>query len=379
MDEAKKKLPLGIRKRGNRYEGRLQHDYHTYYVHAATITETKKKLTELRFKLEHGGFVAKEKITLDEWFNTWIKEYKENDVKKGTVISYQNYYAYYVKNELGKMSIVDIRGEHIQRLYNKLLEDKLSLSSLKVISAVLSGCFKRAAMNGLIERNPVSLASLPRKKSKKERRVLSLKEQESFMKYASDSYLYQMFALLLRTGMRGGEARGLKYSDVDKTKKVIHVRRTLKYEAGIGFFEDMPKTEASLRDIPMTKEIEAIIEAQKKFWQAHKVVKLDEYIFHIGDGTPISRERLQGEIDRIIRKMQEDGIYLQRFTPHCLRHTFATRAIENGMEPQILKTIMGHSSLSMTMDLYSHVLPDKKAAEMEKIQSAFGEVDRKKA
>lgn len=199
------------------------------------------------------------------------------------------------------------------------------------------------------------------------------------MKYASDSYLYQMFALLLRTGMRGGEARGLKYSDVDKTKKVIHVRRTLKYEAGIGFFEDMPKTEASLRDIPMTKEIEAIIEAQKKFWQAHKVVKLDEYIFHIGDGTPISRERLQGEIDRIIRKMQEDGIYIQRFTPHCLRHTFATRAIENGMEPQILKTIMGHSSLSMTMDLYSHVLPDKKAAEMEKIQSAFGEVDRKKA
>ena len=123
------------------------------------------------------------------------------------------------------------------------------------------------------------------------------------MKYASDSYLYQMFALLLRTGMRGGEARGLKYSDVDKTKKVIRVRRTLKYEAGIGFFEDMPKTEASLRDIPMTKEIEAIIEAQKKFWQAHKVVKLDEYIFHIGDGTPISRERLQGEIDRIIRKM----------------------------------------------------------------------------
>lgn len=379
MPEEKRKLPKGIRKRGNRYEGRVQYEYHTYCVYGDTISEVKKKMTETRYKLEHGGFVEKEKVSLDDWFEKWLKEYKEKDIKKGTIIAYQNYYNYYVKKKLGRIPIASIRGEHIQELYNQLLEERLSLSSLKVISAVLSGCFKRAYKNGLIERNPVELAELPRKKRKEERRVLTADEQELFMKYAQDSYLFHMFALLLRTGMRSGEVRGLKYNDVDRSKKVIHIRRTLKYESGYGFFEDEPKTGSSIRDIPLSPEIEAIIEEQKRVWQKVKVVKIDEYIFHIGDGTPVSRERLQGEIDRIIKRMEQDDIHMERFTPHCFRHTFATRAIENGMKPQILKNILGHSSLSMTMDLYSHVLPDKKAEEMDKIQSAFQVSDRKNA
>lgn len=371
MPEEKRKLPKGVRKRGNRYEGRVQYQYRTYCVYADTLSEVKKKMTEVRYKLEHGGFVEKEKISLDEWFKKWLKEYKEKEVKKGTAILYQNYYNYYIKKKLGCMPIASIRGDHIQELYNQLLEQGLALSSLKVLSAVLSGCFKRAYINGLIERNPVGLAVLPRKKVKEERRVLTAEEQELFMKYARNSYLFNMFALLLRTGMRSGEVRGLKYSDIDRDRKVIRIRRTLKYEAGYGFFEDEPKTMSSIRDIPLSPEIEAIIEEQKRIWKKVKVVKIDEYIFHIGDGTPVSRERLQGEIDRIIKQMEQEDVHMERFTPHCFRHTFATRAIENGMDPQILKHILGHSSLGMTMDLYSHVLPDKKAEEMDKIQRAF--------
>lgn len=85
----------------------------------------------------------------------------------------------------------------------------------------------------------------------------------------------------------------------------------------------------------------------------------------------MSRERVQGEIDRTIKRIHEAGYEFDRITPHVFRHTFATRAIEAGMPPQVLKTILGHSSLSMTMDLYSHVLPDIKADEMEKIAKVF--------
>ena len=85
----------------------------------------------------------------------------------------------------------------------------------------------------------------------------------------------------------------------------------------------------------------------------------------------MSRDRLQAEINRIVKRIQTDGHDFPRITPHIFRHTFATRAIEAGMPPQVLKTILGHSSLAMTMDLYSHVLPDTKAAEMEKIAGAF--------
>ena len=85
----------------------------------------------------------------------------------------------------------------------------------------------------------------------------------------------------------------------------------------------------------------------------------------------MSRDRLQAEINRIVNHILADGQDFPRITPHIFRHTFATRAIEAGMPPQVLKTILGHSSLAMTMDLYSHVLPDTKAAEMEKIAGAF--------
>lgn len=101
------------------------------------------------------------------------------------------------------------------------------------------------------------------------------------------------------------------------------------------------------------------------------MVKLDGYLFCNENGDPLSRERVQGEIDRTIKRIHAAGYEFERITPHVFRHTFATRAIEVGMQPQVLKIILGHSSLAMTMDLYSHVLPDVKADEMEKIAKAF--------
>ena len=100
-------------------------------------------------------------------------------------------------------------------------------------------------------------------------------------------------------------------------------------------------------------------------------LRMDQYLFCNENGDPISRERIQGEIDRIIKRIKSDGYDFPRITSHVFRHTFATRAIEAGMPPQVLKTILGHSSLAMTMDLYSHVLPDTKADEMQKIANVF--------
>ena len=99
--------------------------------------------------------------------------------------------------------------------------------------------------------------------------------------------------------------------------------------------------------------------------------KMDRYIFCNENGEPISRARVQGEIDRTIERIHAAGYDFPRITSHVFRHTFATRAIEAGMPPQVLKTILGHSSLAMTMDLYSHVLPDTKAEEMNKIADVF--------
>lgn len=157
---------------------------------------------------------------------------------------------------------------------------------------------------------------------------------------------------------------------LDRKKNVIHVQRTLKYLEHRGFFEDTPKIRTSKRDIPLTKDTLALLEAQKNFW-GFKIVNLDRYLFCNENGDPLSRERVQGEIDRIIKRIRAAGHDFERITPHVFRHTFATRAIEAGMQPQVLKTILGHSSPAMTMDLYSHVMEDTKANEMEKIAMMF--------
>lgn len=372
VDRNGKKLPAGIRQRENgRYEGRVKHEYRSYSVYADTIKETKRLMNELRYKLEHNSIVPERKVTMDAWFDTWIAQYKAGRVKEGTVIAYRNYYKFYVQSEIGSRKIADIRGEHIQRLYNSLNSKDIAVSSLKIIAAVLNGCFKQALKNGLIERNPAALATLPQDKEKHQRRVFTVEEQQLFMEYAEGSYLYNLFALALRSGMRSGEIRGLKYSDIDRRGMVIHVRRTLKYETKRGFFEDTPKTRTSCRDIPLTKDMADIIERQMKAVTQDGITRLDGYIFHTDADGPISRERLQGEINRIISRAKDDGKEIEYFTPHCFRHTFATRAIENGMQPQTLKSILGHSTLSMTMDLYSHVLPSTKADEMQKIAGAF--------
>ena len=370
VDKRGRKLPKGIQQRYSGFEGRFMFKGKSYLVHGKTVTETQKEMTELRYKLEHGIFVIKEKLVFSEWFRTWLDEYKKNRVKIGTYNSYEKYYRGMIREKLGQQYITDIRGDHIQKLYNEWIKEGYSLSSIKIASAVLNGCFQQAMRNGLIERNPVKLAELPRQKEKKERIAMTKEQQALFMEYAKESYLYNFFAVMLRTGMRRGEMQGLKYTDIDKKNNVIHVERTLKYMEGVGYFEDTPKTRTSTRDIPLTRDMLEHIEAQRNYW-GFKVVKMNQYLFCNEEGGPISRERIQGEIDRTIKKIQDAGYDFPRITSHVFRHTFATRAIEAGMQPQVLKTILGHSSLAMTMDLYSHVLPDTKTEEMEKIASVF--------
>lgn len=370
VDKRGRKLPKGIQQRYEGFEGRFMYQGKRYMVHGKTITETQKAMTELKYKLEHGLFVTKEKITLNEWFSTWMEEYKKNRVKIGTYDNYKKYYNYMVKEKLGSQYLTDIRGDHIQKLYNTYVTEGYALSSIKIVSAVLNGCFQQAMRNGLIERNPVKLAELPRQTEKKTKIAMTKEQQALFMEYAKESYLYHFFEVMLRTGMRRGEMQGLKYSDVDKEQNVLYVRRTLKYIEGKGYIEDTPKTRTSTRDIPLTAAIMEHIEAQKNYW-GFKVVKMEQYLFCNENGEPISRERVQAEIERTVKRIRAAGHEFPRITSHVFRHTFATRAIEAGMQPQVLKTILGHSSLAMTMDLYSHVLPDTKAEEMEKIANIF--------
>lgn len=365
-DNRGRKLPKGIRQRGNTFEGRVSYKNKSYSVHGRTVNEVQNKITELRYKLLKGSVSENSKMSFDDWFSLWLDEYKKPRVKTGTYETYRQYHKSLISPYIGKIPISDISCVDIQFLFNRLAEKGYSASTIKIVSVLSGGCMKRAMLNGMIENNPVSAAILPVLPPPQKRNALTKEQQSLFFEYSKNSRLYNFFAVMLRTGLRSGEIRGLKYSDIDFNENVIHVRRTLKYIDGRGYFEDMPKTRSSLRDIPLTADLTSLL-CSKKIPKR----KLNEYIFKNRNGNPLGRDSVQDEIDSIVRQINKNGYNFERITPHIFRHTFATRAIEAGMPPQVLKSILGHSSLAMTMDLYSHVMPDTKAFEMEKISHVF--------
>jgi integrase len=371
VNERGRSLPKGIRYRNGKYEGRCMYRGKNYSVRGKTIGETQKAMTKLKYELGYNLYREKSNLVLNEWFDTWMDIYKRHSLKRETFLGYYYFYNKHIREaQLGNMMITNIRAEHIQKLYNDLVTTDYSLSTIKQVKSTVYGSLEQAVRNEIIGKNPVKLVSLPRIEKRRDRVVMTKEQQRLFMEYAKDSYLYNMFETMLRTGMRVGEVQGLKAGDIDERKKVIHIVRTLKYERDYGFYETTPKSKTSVRDIPLTVAIKDILDRQRKYWDS-KTESKDRYLFTDEVGEPLKREKVRTEMRRIMRMIHRDGYDFPDVSPHTFRHTFATRAIEYGMQAQILKTILGHASLAMTMDLYSHVLPETRTDAMELIEGAF--------
>ncbi len=373
-------LPKGITLRADgNYMGRFSYYGERYTLYDKDVKKLQKKLEELRYELEHGLYAKENKITIDDWFHTWIKEYKVPSVKRGTIGVYEDTYSSYIKKPLGKKKLKDLRPEQIQNLYNTLKADGYSRSTIELVSVVLSGMYIQAYKNQLVLKNPVPLTTLPKMDDPAERRVLSREEQQLFLTVARQYHYGYVYELALSTGMRSGEIRGLEWKDIDFQNRIIHVRGTL-VQNRYGFYKDLPKTSSSYRDIPMIDNVYHLLKERRINQMEKKLLlgpdwkpldKLENLVITTDTGKPLGKTYLNNGIKTIIKRIEKSGQEFSYISFHGLRHSFATRCIENGMEPQVLKVILGHAKLAITMDLYAHVLPDTKVKEMQKISGLF--------
>ena len=322
------KLPNGVTQRKDGlYVGRFQYQGIRYNVTDQDMKKCADKLEKMKYEIKNGIYCKESVVTVNSWFRTWIDEYKKPTVKENTIDTYEIIYKKHIKKPLGSRKIKEIRPEMIQRLYN------------------------------------------------------SMKKQKLFMEYAKDSEIADICELFLSTGLRSGELRGLDWeTDIDFKNKVIHVTGTLCHSGETGWRKDEPKTRTSKRDIPMLGNVERLLkrvrrqQMEKKLYMGDKwqpVKGFENLVFLEESGLPMYQSSLKTKVDKIQRAIIKDGHVFEWITPHTFRHTFATRCIENGIPPQVLKGILGHSTLSMTMDLYAHVLPDTKAKELQKIANLF--------
>lgn len=331
-----------------------------------------------------------EEMTLDEWFEIWLRDYKRLTIKKGTEENYKRNYRSYIQPYLGNMPIRQIRGEHIQKLFNYLIGRGYAVSTLYVSKGVLSGMFRQLLKNDILERNPVQFVEFPRQSRKKERRVMTEEEQILFLEYAKGSPYEDVYRLALATGMRIGEICALKWADVDFGNQLLTVNGTLKRFKDTGFFIDTPKSITSRRIVPMLPAICKMLKRRKRSQVGTVMGKYklkdpwqDLVFLNPGEGyEPMRKRTIAYDMDAIVDHINRDRKeklknkrrrpeIFEHVSPHALRHTFATRALENGIPPKVVQEILGHSSITITLDLYTHVLDKTKSEEILKLQRMF--------
>lgn len=162
---------------------------------------------------------------------------------------------------------------------------------------------------------------------------------------------------------------GLRWSDIDLDNKIIHVKRTMRYDSrSKTWLTGGPKTANSILEVPLTQEAVSILMKQKEQNKTLKVISIEysDLVFLHSNGAPRSNQSYDINIRRLCKKAG-----MREISMHILRHTFATRCIESGMRPKTLQMILGHANISMTMDRYIHVTDDEKTKELENIEAGL--------
>ena len=370
------RLPQGVVKRK---DGLLQKRFtlngKRYSIYAHTLDELTQKEQDKRLEIASGTYKANKLITLDNYFKEFL-EHKSKSIKGNTLYAYKCLYYKHVSPTLGKCKIKDIEKRQCIDLQNKLLEknsEGMTNRALLVLSIVLNA----AISDDIISKSPThGLKSVKKNKQKATQTIhkaLSEQEQADLLQQLREdnAFYYECICFMLATGVRVGECTTLTWSDIDYKANVIHITKTLSRTIDGHKVVTSPKTECSIRDIPMNDTIKRILKEQRKkyllLWQANGD-KMQDRIFTNPYGDIPTSQPVSKEITKAIKHLNDNGNPIQRITCHGLRDTFATRYIEQGGSPQTLKTILGHSSLAMTMDLYSQVLPNTKQEEMNRLQ-----------
>ena len=392
MKQNKKALPKGISlRKDGRYQGRFTFNGKRYTYYSKNVKELQKKMADARYELEHGIYGNGLDITLNHWFDIWMQEYKILTVKNSTLLLYSLNYERYVKEAIGNYLLKDIKTIHIQRIYNQMYHDGLSLGTIQIVNSILNNLLSQAVKNDYLMKNPCLGAVLP-KISKKERRVLTFYEQTVFLNAIHGDFYEALYKIALCTGLRIGELSGLTWDDIDFDNNTLSVNKTLLYQRDYhsgeySFRYQTPKSGTSTRILPLIPDAVRILKKHKKeqrlyaasncrIWQP--AVGLENLVFTTRKGTPLQEAYVIKRLASVTRKMNliealaakkegRNAFIFENITPHTLRHSFATRAFEYGLAPKTVQELLGHSNMNITMDLYTHVTYETKKREMKKL------------
>ena len=349
-------------------------------VYGKTQAEVVEKLRQLEYEIHCKEMVDPTSTTLIEWLNLFLEVYQKNTLKQSTFIGYRSYIDKHFAPAFPNLRLKELTTRLLQDFYNyKTEEEGLSPKTIININRFLHKAMHQAVIEHYILSNPCDGVVLPRA-DKPNIEVLTVDQQNRLIS-VSYQFRYGFFIrLAFATGMRIGEITGLRWEDIDLNNKCLYVKRTLTrlpkidYD-GVGNSTEIviqtPKSKNSIRMIPLIPQI------VKEFYQWRRVQSQDavDYAEQYQASGFVLTNPMGGYMEpRTLKDYYNQMLNVSgigHFTFHASRHTFATRAMERGMDAKTISAILGHASTSFTLDTYTHVLDTQRREGMALMDDMF--------
>lgn len=305
-------------------------------------------------------------MKLKELLEIWLNKYARLTLKARSFNKYQDIILLHINPILGEYDIQDITPTILQdyvidklKSGNLITHQPLASNTVYSIISVLKQSFNLALNLDFISKNPTTTIKLPPTKEK-EVTALTREEQKKLEEYCLKSYKnnYLGFIICLYTGIRLGELLALTWKDIDFDKKYLYIKKTsytIKTNGKNTIVTDTPKTKKSNRVIPLPDKLIQLL-------CIYKIKSTCEYIIHTRSNTMVETRSYQRTFQSVLNKCK-----IKHYNFHSLRHTFATRALELGMDIKTLSEILGHTNVAITLNRYAHSLLEYKVQQMNKI------------
>ena len=336
-----------------------------------TRKEVQEQLKTALHEQQQGTFVSSPNQTIEQFRAQWLESCKYT-IRIRSFERYEELVRLHLVPIIGRHRLQKLTAQHVQALYTAKLNEGLSSTTVNGLHALLHKALDDAVRWGSLARN-VCDAVTPPQRDHFEIQPLSMEQAQRLLATAKGHSLEALFVLALTTGMRRGEILALKWRDLDFPHSTLHVRRIFTRRPGNRYIEAEPKTEKSRRSIVLTPLVIELLKQHRTHQLAAKAQADSAWqdldlVFCTSLGTPLNPNKV---LDRFKTLLKRAELPDMRF--HDLRHSTATILFSMGVHPKVVQELLGHNQISMTMDIYSHVLPTMQGEVMNKLNDALQE------